>query len=119
MRQLLQVQLHEDAVLREPPTPASSLGRADHAQSCSTIQALLQAESRESTAAARLDAEIAAVAEEIAAHEISLEIAALEATLQGKIPREGTWADLEQRVSRSEERARIAEVSAARSFRAA
>eukprot|EP01043_Picozoa_sp_COSAG02_P006582 COSAG02_NODE_188_length_30307_cov_341.858746_21_plen_81_part_00 len=78
------------------------------------MQLLLEAELHEVSEAARLDTEIAAVAEEIAAHEISLEIAALEAALQGKMPREGTWADLEQRVSGAEQRARIAEVSTVR-----
>lgn len=84
--------------------------REDVAVTEANVAALLQAERQEMYAAAQLDAEIAAVAEEIRAQEIGLEIAALEATLQGKQPKKGTWADLEQRVTRAEERARIAEV---------
>ena len=75
------------------------------------VQTLLEAESLEISLAAQLDAEIAAVAEEIAAHEIDLEIAALDATLQGNEPQKGTWADLELRLLRAEERACVAEVS--------
>jgi hypothetical protein len=75
------------------------------------VQTLLEAESLEISLAAQLDAEIAAVAEEIAAHEIGLEIAALDATLQGNEPKKGTWADLELRLLRAEERACVAEVS--------
>ena len=88
---------------------AQDAQRAEDA--AAAVQALLEAESLEISLAAQLDAEIAAVAEEIAAHEIGLEIAALKATLQGKEPKQGTWADLELRLLRAEERARMAEVS--------
>jgi hypothetical protein len=78
------------------------------------IASLEAAARRETDAAARHEAEMAAIAEEIKAQELELEIAALEAALQGDVPAEGSWADLEQRLAQAEERARKAEAMDAR-----